>query len=497
VRISSFYHTLFGKAFGIFLGVVGVCCAILAIALSFKLDLDRQYRELSRLSEREAELQLHLLVASDLIVDLTTKRGDGVPEKATLLEWRGDLQELAGLEQESSFGRRLQLPDLTLRKALVDLEQLLDAPGEEELDRFAARLLPALKMVAVEVESRLGEAQLTRRELERSYQREADTGALWMLGVGLSGFTAVCLLAGRFFIRLARDLRRLERRAEQIAGGDFGERVVFSRRDEVGELGEGVNRMAEALAEREGEVAEFRDRLFRADKTLTLGSFAAGIAHEIGNPIQAMSAICEQVSTSLADDPSKDNVEASLERMEMIVHQIERIGTVIRDVNDFARPGTAEMEPTSINQLIESAIRLLRFDRRFRRITLRTDLSSELPMVRAVGEHLTQIAINTLLNAADAIEGPEGEIVVTTRLDGGDALISIADNGRGMSKEDAKNALDPFFTTKSRGKGTGLGLAVCQTIVDEHGGSVEIESEPERGTVVRIRIPVAPEGTAG
>jgi hypothetical protein len=100
VRISSFYHTLFGKAFGIFLGVVGVCCAVFAIALSFKLDLDRQYRELSRLGEHQAELQSRLFVTSDLLVDLLLPHRDGGPDDATVLEWRDHLEDLIEFEKE-------------------------------------------------------------------------------------------------------------------------------------------------------------------------------------------------------------------------------------------------------------------------------------------------------------------------------------------------------------------------------------------------------------
>lgn len=323
---------------------------------------------------------------------------------------------------------------------------------------------------------------------------EGEGGALRTLVVGLSGFAAVCLLAGPFLLRLARDLRRLERRASEISGGNYGDAPDFDRDDEIGELGKALNRMAVTLARMEEQIESSRNHLFESGKMIALGTFAAGIAHELGNPIHAMSALVERIDASRAEKPSERNTAENLERMKMISDQIERLNRVIREVGEFARGGTAQMEATDINQAIDSALRMSRFHRGFRQIEVVSNLSRDLPAVQAVPEHLTQLALNILFNAADAVEPGEGKITVSTRREGGDALISIEDNGHGMSKEDAETAPVLFFTTKAKGGGSGLGLAMCKSIVDEHGGRLEIESAPGRGTSVHVRIPLAVEG---
>jgi signal transduction histidine kinase len=305
-----------------------------------------------------------------------------------------------------------------------------------------------------------------------SFEGEAGVNALWTLLVGLSGFAAVCLLAGPFLVRLARDLRRLERRAGEISAGNYGDAPSFDRKDEV----------------------ISRNHLFESGKMIALGTFAAGIAHELGNPIHAMSALVERIDASRAGEPSERKMAENLDRMKMISDQIDRLNRVIREVGELARGGTAQMEATDINQAIASAIRLSRFHHGFRQIELVSNLSRDLPMAQAVPEHLTQLALNILINAADAVDPGDGKITVSTRREEGAALISIADNGHGMSKEAAETAPDLFFTTKSKGSGSGLGLAMCKSIIEEHSGRLEIESAPGRGTTVHVRIPLAVEG---
>ena len=137
-----------------------------------------------------------------------------------------------------------------------------------------------------------------------SFEREAGADALWTLVVGLSGFAAACLLAGPFLVRLARDLRRLERRAGEISLGNYGDAPSFDRKDEVGELERALNGMAVTLAEREEQIESSRNHLFESGKMIALGTFAAGIAHELGNPIHAMSALVERIDASRAGGPS-------------------------------------------------------------------------------------------------------------------------------------------------------------------------------------------------
>lgn len=491
MTVLKLRHTLIGKAIGMMVAVVAICSSVVVLALYFKGDLRQNLDRLTSLSEREYALQLASDITTSLLVNLTLPHGGGGPDDAVVAEWRSHLLDLAELEEKEFADTYSRAQDPTLRQAQVDLEEILARPtSAERIGEFALHLTPILDAFALKIQSRLDEVRAARLVLTRQYERESETHALWVLGAGLVGFAVVCWFVGWFFACLVRNLRRLERRAKEITGGNYGDPLTITRKDEVGELGKAVNTMADALVEREKEVENFRRRLFEEEKMVTVGTFAAGIAHEVGNPINAIAAITEQIGFSLAEDRSERNVAENINRLQMIVGQIERMSLMIRELNDFAHPGPAKMEPTSVNQVINSTINLLRFDPRFQGIRLTTNLSGDLPMVYAVPDHLAQMVINILINSADAIDDCVGEVVITTRRDGEDALIAIADNGRGMSSAAAEMALEPFFTTKPKGRGTGLGLAVCKTIVDEHRGTLEIESEPGRGTTLYVRIPI-------
>jgi signal transduction histidine kinase len=173
----------------------------------------------------------------------------------------------------------------------------------------------------------------------------------------------------------------------------------------------------------------------------------------------------------------------------MILEQGKRIERAVRDLRDLALPASDRIEPTSINPAPGSALNLLRYDRRFRGIKVIADLSPDVPVVYGVADHLTQVAVNLL---ADAIDG-DGKIIVASRPEGDGVLVTIEDDGCGMSEELSQKALDPFFTTKSYEKATGLGLAVCRAVVDQHRGTLRIESTPDRGTTVYVRTPAMSE----
>jgi two-component system NtrC family sensor kinase len=320
----------------------------------------------------------------------------------------------------------------------------------------------------------------------------ADAGALWMLAIGLSGFVVICLLAGRFLLRLTSDLRRLARRAQRMERGDDAELLELRRGDEVDELAEAIEKMAGALTEKEIQLDAYLRRLPRAEKLAALGAFAAGIAHEIANPIHAIRALCEQVTARVSDEQGERSVADEVKALEMILEQGERIERAVQDLRELALPARDRMEPTSINLALESALKLLRYDRRFKGIEVIADLSPDVPMVHGVAEQLTQLGINALMSAADAIED-DGKITVTSRPEGDGVLVTIEDNGRAMSADPSRRGLAPSFTTESYEKDTGLGLAVCKGIVDRHAGTLQVESGSDRGTTVRICIPAMSE----
>jgi len=489
MKIPKLRNRLLGAAVGLFLSVAAVTFLMFALSFVLKRGLDRVQDRLLALNEEEADLQRRFLMADHLIHDLAMAARDGSPGGAASVDWRPRLEQLANTRW-GSLDTRTPVNYVAIRQALIDIRAVAPGPRPGEPAKpLVASLVPTLKRIRAETESALSQRRTVRLRLMQEQEERADFDALAMLCVGFIGFSVVSLSTGRFLLRLSRDVGRLKDRARRIAEGDYEGRADFERRDEVGELAETISAMAGALVERAKEIENTRHCLFQAEKMFALGTLATGIAHEIGNPLHSILAICEELDESLAEESSSRNVTENRKRLQMITDELDRLQSVIRELGDFSSPVPVERGPMSVNPAIESAIQLLRFDSRFRGIRITADLSRDVPIVYGAASRLTQVAINLLINAADAVDAEDGAIVVSSAPDRDGVLITIEDNGRGMSKETCGRALDAFFTTKPRGEGTGLGLAVCKEIIEEHGGTTVIDSEPGRGTRIEIRIP--------
>jgi len=183
-------------------------------------------------------------------------------------------------------------------------------------------------------------------------------------------------------------------------------------------------------------------------------------------------------------------LDKAISDLALMAEQIERLGTVIREVRGFAYTGPTEPELTDVNAAATTATRLIRFDKRFANVDVVEDLSSQVPAIIAVSDHLVQVLINLLINSGDAMEDRPGEVVVSTRFEDDRVVIRVSDDGRGMDDEALGRAFEPFFTTKGKHNGTGLGLAVCKQIIEDHNGDIAISSRDGGGTTVRVSLPV-------
>jgi signal transduction histidine kinase len=183
--------------------------------------------------------------------------------------------------------------------------------------------------------------------------------------------------------------------------------------------------------------------------------------------------------------------ERDRETLRVIISQITRISGVLRNLMDFARPKAPEPRPTDLNQVLKKSIELASYDKRFKRLAIRTEFSS-LPMLSLDPDRMQQVFLNLLLNARDAIgdEMENGEIIISTTTPDGEVLAEIADNGSGIVPELLPRIFDPFVTTKAKGQGTGLGLAVCHSIVAAQGGRISAANR-EKGSAFTITFPKA------
>lgn len=284
---------------------------------------------------------------------------------------------------------------------------------------------------------------------------------------------------------ISRPVRRLTEGAVEVAGGAYGTQVDLESNDEMGLLADSFNKMSRKMAADIKHLQQLNEQLIRTEKLAAAGTLAAGVAHEVNNPLASISSLIQILQARhVADDETS-------EMLRLVSTQIARITQVTRDMMEFAHARPPARAPQNINHLVAASIRLASFDKAFQRLRLKTPRDSSAPLIHADADQLQQVFLNLLLNARDAM--PDGgDLEVSTRYDSNanEVIVEVADNGAGITTENRAHIFDPFFTTKPAGKGTGLGLAVCYGIVTAHDGRIEIERNNGRGTRVRVTLPV-------
>ncbi|HAP36112.1 MAG TPA: hypothetical protein DCQ28_09300 [Bacteroidetes bacterium] len=224
-------------------------------------------------------------------------------------------------------------------------------------------------------------------------------------------------------------------------------------------------------------------QVVRSQKMETFGTLAAGIAHEVGNPLTSISSLVQLVQRQSSDDFVQ-------EKLELAKNQINRISKILRELVDFSRPSTHDIKDVSVNLIIREALNIVQYGKKSRATIFDVALEENLAMIHAVPDQLLQVYLNILMNAVDACEGKQGHIFVSSALRGECVEAVFKDNGSGISEKNIGKLFDPFFTTKEVGKGTGLGLWVSMGIVRNFGGDIFVESEEGKSTTFTVRLPV-------
>jgi two-component system, NtrC family, sensor histidine kinase HydH len=229
------------------------------------------------------------------------------------------------------------------------------------------------------------------------------------------------------------------------------------------------------------EMRHLERNLARAEKLATIGTLAAGVAHEVGTPLGIISGRAEQALARAGDDGTKKALSS-------ILGQVDKVSTTIRQLLDFARIRPVEPGAVAVGPMLETCRALLEHRFRQRKVSLIIDAPPSLPPIRGDAGQLEQVFVNLMMNAADAC-GEGGLVGAQVRERGERLRFEIRDDGCGIPAENLSHVLDPFFTTKKRGQGTGLGLTIAADIVKNHGGTLDIESAAGRGTVVSVELP--------
>ncbi|MBI5476304.1 MAG: PAS domain S-box protein [Ignavibacteriales bacterium] len=230
-------------------------------------------------------------------------------------------------------------------------------------------------------------------------------------------------------------------------------------------------------------------QLIHAQKMESIGMLAAGLAHEVGNPLASISSLVQIIQRTSEDEFTQD-------KLELIKSQVTRISRIIRDLVDFSRKSTYELQLTEVNKNIRDAVEIVKVGKKAKDIQVKLDLTDKLPPLSLVPDQIEQVFINLLLNAVDAIQGKffadgqQKQISVSSYMTEDNIVITINDNGKGIKQDDLTKIFEPFFTTKKVGEGTGLGLWVSYGIIKSFRGEIRVKSTENVGTTFTVHLPV-------
>ena len=274
--------------------------------------------------------------------------------------------------------------------------------------------------------------------------------------------------------------------SKELAHGNLNVKVKKASNDELGELADAFNFMANALNERDERLKDFtRRKIMESDRLALIGQLSANVAHELNNPLQGIVTYSHLLLETNNCDPS---VKSNLQK---IVNQANRCRDIIRGLLDFSRQRKPDKMLCDINIMLKDCLSLLENQALFHNVEIITHLDNQLPMVVVDPSQIERVFINMVINAAEAMEGI-GRLLLISRLDSQaeNIEIEITDTGNGIEEADLDRIFDPFFTTKETGHGVGLGLAISYGIIKEHKGSIAVSSQVGIGTTFVIRLPL-------
>ena len=349
----------------------------------------------------------------------------------------------------------------------------------------------------------------------RAFMQTAQTAGLHAVAVEtrnqiivvffLLATVALILIIGTTYLiirQITHPLVEIADAAHAIAEGEFDVTVAADQPGELGVLADAFNRMLASLRQmrsdleewgrtlenkvelRTQELVSMQARVAQSERLASVGMLAAGVAHEINNPLGGILAL---TSLTLEDTPTTDQRRENLEE---VVRQTERCRDIVKSLLEFSRQSKEGTESVDLNEIARDTYALVGSQSLFFNVVVVMDLDPHLPRIMADRSQLQQVFMNLFVNAAQAMQ-EEGRITVKScygRQDG-HVVVTVSDTGHGIDKQHIARIFDPFFTTKEDGRGTGLGLSIAYGIVTQHGGTITVDSEPGKGTTFSMRFP--------
>jgi len=307
------------------------------------------------------------------------------------------------------------------------------------------------------------------------------------VGITVAGMVIALIVCYFLAGGILRPIERLVCASERWGGGNLDYQVDISGQDEIARLGETFNRMACSLKERDLELKEYTSQqIMKSEKLATLGQLAAGVAHEVNNPLGA---ILMYTHLALEDLEATDEVRSNLQKS---IKEASRCRDIVKALLDFARQSEPRVEESDVNETLRQTLEIVENQSLFQNIKIRTVLCSSPPKVAMDVGQIQQVFTNIMLNAGEAMEG-RGELTITTGVSADNRYIEVTfcDTGPGIPFGSDEQIFEPFFTTKAVGRGTGLGLSISHGIIARHKGSIEVRSERGEGATFIVKLPLS------
>ena len=478
--------------------ILGIGAIMLAVIVAYVIVTARsQANHLLNLTRREAEL---VAAVTERAIALAMTEGKS-QEVQAILEQISKVPQLAGIRIVDSDGTiiRSSSPGET-GQVLAQEDRLGEGKVPEPLWNHAEGTIGIFRPIlnrpvchTCHSQDRASIAFLSvRLGLPSAGSQISQQWKVMVLPAVLALVAAGGLIAIYFTLVIGRRIDTLSQAMSRVEVGDLLAKAPEGDRDELGRLGKSFNSMMGRLAEAQRQLEDrHADEVRRAEHLASLGKMAAGIAHEINNPLAGMQNCIRTLLKGVREEAQR------VQYLTMLQEGLSRIGRTIRQLLDFARETKPQLTRTHFPPLLHRSMALLEHELAAKKISCSLSTESGLPTVLADPHQLEQVFLNILMNAVEAMPSG-GSLTVTAgvrhRQAGPWVEVSVADTGVGIPAENLPRIFDPFFTTKEVGKGTGLGLSVSYGIVRAHGGVLDVQSEVGKGSTFTVILPLRREG---
>ena len=441
----------------------------------------------SRISRSDVTYQLQLveLALDNYEVQLTNSDtdpwiGEKQPELDFVVDFRSRLDEINRIVGGQDHNDRV----FRANKIFTPLENELD-----ELQKLAAQ-------IPVFMQQRM-------QSFSERARTEYHTWMTLSVLLGVAAMATIFFIMSRFRKRIIHPLETLVEGSRQVANGNFGFRIKMDSEDEVAELGDALNEMTanfqEIKSDLNRQVQQRTKEVVRSEKMASVGFLAAGVAHEINNPLATIAWSAESLESRIHDilDPAagtdQDTIDSEIADMKKYLRRIQdeafRCKGITAGLLDFSRMGDPTKAETNLTPLIDAVIEMVKPLSKYRG---RNIVFNAQPSVFAIvnEQEMKQVALNLITNALGSVE-ENGTVTIELNRKGPSAILSVTDDGCGMDEEVQKHLWEPFFTRRRDGQGTGLGLSITYQIIEEHGGRITAQSDgPGKGSKFTVSLPL-------